>query len=108
MSHKCVFEVPTFNQLYTIQLHQFLKKVQYHKNATNEMFFDANQDSVAGFDILNWVVFKNRTFLNRKVGRIVPHHTSREPSFLINSTAIVWHAYFHMVRTASLNQYYNL
>uniref|UniRef100_A0A8C4WIG5 G-protein coupled receptors family 3 profile domain-containing protein n=1 Tax=Gopherus evgoodei TaxID=1825980 RepID=A0A8C4WIG5_9SAUR len=65
------------------ELHPFLKNIRFNNSARDEVFFDENGESSARYDILNWIVFPNDSFIRVKVG----HVDSRAPvgqEFTIN------------------------
>uniref|UniRef100_A0A452I1S4 G-protein coupled receptors family 3 profile domain-containing protein n=1 Tax=Gopherus agassizii TaxID=38772 RepID=A0A452I1S4_9SAUR len=67
------------------ELHPFLKNIRFNNSARDEVFFDENGESSARYDILNWIIFPNDSFIRVKVG----HVDSRAPvgqEFTINET----------------------
>ncbi|XP_053120326.1 vomeronasal type-2 receptor 26-like [Hemicordylus capensis] len=83
------------------QLHHFLKGVSFNNSAGDTVSFDQTGKIVAGFDVINWVVFSNQTFLRVKVGRM-DSQASLEQAFTINEDAIIWHGFFNQTRPHSL------
>nr|XP_028573662.1 vomeronasal type-2 receptor 26-like [Podarcis muralis] len=51
-------------------LHPFLKEIQLSNSSIGGMYFDKNGELTANFDIMNWVVFPNRSHSRKKVGSI--------------------------------------
>lgn len=61
------------------------------------MTLDKNGEVVAGFDIINWVMFPNKSFARVKVGTVAPHALPGK-ALTIEEDAIVWHKHFHQVQ----------
>ncbi|XP_066486296.1 vomeronasal type-2 receptor 26-like [Tiliqua scincoides] len=76
------------------QLHRFLKSISFNNSAGDTVSFDENKELQAGFDIINWVTFPNRSFLRVKVGRMDPQASAGQV-FTINDEAITWHSMFN-------------
>uniref|UniRef100_A0A8C3S0S6 G-protein coupled receptors family 3 profile domain-containing protein n=1 Tax=Chelydra serpentina TaxID=8475 RepID=A0A8C3S0S6_CHESE len=77
-----------------ISLHPFLKNVQFNNSAGDKVYFDENGESSAGYDILNWIVFPNDSFIRVKVGHMDPRAPVGQ-EFTINEAAIVWNSRFN-------------
>ncbi|XP_060110729.1 vomeronasal type-2 receptor 26-like [Heteronotia binoei] len=82
------------------QLHQFLRSISFNNSAGEEISFNPNGDLVAGFDIVNWVTFPNRSFLRVKVGRIDPK-VPPDKVFTICEDAILWPSRFNQAQPLS-------
>ncbi|XP_053216067.1 vomeronasal type-2 receptor 26-like [Podarcis raffonei] len=54
-----------------------------------------NRVLVAGFDIVNWVTFPNKSFVRVKVGKIHLKAPSEDQAITIKEDAIVWHRCFN-------------
>ncbi|XP_060548624.1 vomeronasal type-2 receptor 26-like [Pantherophis guttatus] len=67
----------------------YLKKVQFNNSAGDEVSFSEDGLGSAGYDLLNWVLLPNRSFVPVKVGQINPG-ASPGQDFTINSNAIIW------------------
>nr|XP_008113681.1 PREDICTED: vomeronasal type-2 receptor 26 [Anolis carolinensis] len=78
------------------QLHLFLNKVRFNNSAGEEIFFNNNMELTGGYDIVNWVIYPNRSFSRRQVGKI----DSQAPDgkeFTITEDDIVWNPYFNQM-----------
>ncbi|XP_070591705.1 vomeronasal type-2 receptor 26-like [Erythrolamprus reginae] len=71
------------------QLLPYLKNVQFNNSAGDEISFSENGLGSASYDLLNWVLFPNLSFIPVKVGQIDPWALPGQ-DFAINSEAIVW------------------
>uniref|UniRef100_A0A8C3TGV5 G-protein coupled receptors family 3 profile domain-containing protein n=1 Tax=Chelydra serpentina TaxID=8475 RepID=A0A8C3TGV5_CHESE len=83
------------------ELHPFLKNVRFNNSAGDKLYFDENGESSAGYDILNWIVFPNDSFVRVEVG----HMDLRAPvgqEFTINERAIVWNSRFNQTVPRSM------
>ncbi|XP_070795423.1 vomeronasal type-2 receptor 26-like [Pituophis catenifer annectens] len=65
------------------------KKVQFNNCAGDEISFSENGLGSGGYDLLNWVLLLNRSFVPMKVGQIDPGAPPGQ-DFTINSDAIIW------------------
>ncbi|XP_077774296.1 vomeronasal type-2 receptor 26-like [Podarcis muralis] len=77
------------------QVHHFLKQVSFNNSAGDVVSFDQNRVLVAGFDIVNWVTFPNKSFVRVKVGKIHFKAPSEDQAITIKEDAIVWHRCFN-------------
>ncbi|XP_070600711.1 vomeronasal type-2 receptor 26-like [Erythrolamprus reginae] len=71
------------------QLLGYLKNVQFNNTAGEEVSFTENGLGSAQYDLLNWVLCTNRSFVPVKIGRIDPR-ASPGQGFTINSSTIIW------------------
>ncbi|XP_053120336.1 vomeronasal type-2 receptor 26-like [Hemicordylus capensis] len=83
------------------QLHHFLRGVSFNNSAGDRISFNQNGELVAGFDVLNWIVFKNQSFQIVKIGRVDPHGPD-DHVFTINEDAITWSSSSIQTRPLSL------
>ncbi|XP_044281444.1 vomeronasal type-2 receptor 26-like [Varanus komodoensis] len=83
-------QISTMLGLYKIpQLHPFLKNFQSCNASMPGMYLDENGDLAADFDILNWVVFPNKSTAGLNVGSI-ERQASSKIQFVIDPSAIRW------------------
>uniref|UniRef100_A0A8C6VCW5 G-protein coupled receptors family 3 profile domain-containing protein n=1 Tax=Naja naja TaxID=35670 RepID=A0A8C6VCW5_NAJNA len=75
--------------LFFFQILPFLRNVQFNNSAGEEISFSENGLGSAGYDLLNWVLLPNESFVSMKVGQIDPGSPPGQ-DFTINSDAIVW------------------
>lgn len=64
----------------------------------DKISFDENGDLAAGFDIINWIMFPNKSFAKVKIGRMDPQ-LPQGREFFINETMITWYSSFNQVGT---------
>ncbi|XP_029141058.1 vomeronasal type-2 receptor 26-like [Protobothrops mucrosquamatus] len=83
------------------QLHHYLRKVSFNNNAGENIFFDQNGKVATGFDIVNWVIFSNQSFLRMKVGKVNPS-SQLENSLSVAADNIVWPNLFNQKQPLSL------
>nr|XP_028560326.1 vomeronasal type-2 receptor 26-like [Podarcis muralis] len=87
----------TLLDIYKIpQLHSFLRSISFNNSAGDRVSFDENGELVSGFDIVNWVLFPNKSFLRVKVGGMDPQALP-DQKFTVNEKAITWHRIFNQV-----------
>ncbi|KAK9408943.1 type-2 vomeronasal receptor [Crotalus adamanteus] len=71
------------------QLLSYLKNVQFNNSAGDEISFSESHLGSARYEILNWRLLPNQSFVPVKVGQIDPR-APPEQSFTINSNTIIW------------------
>uniref|UniRef100_A0A5F8GJW4 Vomeronasal 2 receptor 571 n=1 Tax=Monodelphis domestica TaxID=13616 RepID=A0A5F8GJW4_MONDO len=74
---------------YPWKLHSFLKNVQFNNSAGNHLVLDKKKNSVANYDILNYVTFRNDSEVLVKVGEFISEAPVGQ-EFIIQQKAIVW------------------
>lgn len=84
----------------SIQLHQFLRGVSFNNSAGDTVSFNKNGEVVAGFDVINWLIFSNQSFRRVKVGRLDPMNPT-DQLLTINEDIITWPSWFNQVRFKS-------
>uniref|UniRef100_A0A8C5SKY7 G-protein coupled receptors family 3 profile domain-containing protein n=1 Tax=Laticauda laticaudata TaxID=8630 RepID=A0A8C5SKY7_LATLA len=67
----------------------YLRNVHFNNSAGEEVSFSENGLGSAQYNLLNWVLCPNRSFIPVKVGQIDPRAPSGQ-DFTINSNAIIW------------------
>uniref|UniRef100_A0ABM5FCK7 Vomeronasal type-2 receptor 116-like n=1 Tax=Pogona vitticeps TaxID=103695 RepID=A0ABM5FCK7_9SAUR len=77
-----------------IQLHPFLKNVQYYNIAMNGVYLDENGELAADFHIVNWLMFPNKSTAGVEVGRI-ERRDSPEIKVTVDEKAIGWSSWFN-------------
>ncbi|XP_039201787.1 vomeronasal type-2 receptor 26-like [Crotalus tigris] len=85
----------------SILLHYFLRRVSFNNSAGDQISFDQNGIIRAGFDIINWIAFPNKSFLRVKVGKM-DHLTPPDQGLSINDDLITWHILFNQVQPISI------
>ncbi|XP_054849804.1 vomeronasal type-2 receptor 26-like [Eublepharis macularius] len=83
------------------QLHHLLKTIRFNNSAGDEISFNENQDWVAGYDILNCIVFPNESFTRVKVGRVDPQ-AQKGQAFSIKDDTITWNNWFNETQPRSV------
>ncbi|XP_042329784.1 vomeronasal type-2 receptor 26-like [Sceloporus undulatus] len=83
------------------QLHHFVKYVSFNNSAGEKISFDQNGTLEAGFDIINWITFPNKSFIRIKVGTVNPH-APQGNVFTISENDIMWPNSFNQVRPFSV------
>ncbi|XP_070800910.1 vomeronasal type-2 receptor 26-like [Pituophis catenifer annectens] len=84
------------------QLHHYLRTISFNNTAGEKISFNENGDLEMGFDIINWVIFPNETFVKVKVGKIDPP-ASPDKQFTISAQDIIWPAIFNQVFPAQIS-----
>ncbi|XP_033026324.1 vomeronasal type-2 receptor 26-like [Lacerta agilis] len=83
------------------QLHHILRSISFNNSAGEMVRFDEDGKLIAGFDIINWLMFPNQSFLRVKIGKIDSLGT-QEKLFTIHEDAIVWPNQFNQTRPISI------
>ncbi|NP_001093015.1 vomeronasal 2 receptor 514 [Monodelphis domestica] len=71
------------------QLHSFLKDIQFHNSAGDQVFMDEKRRSEAQYDIRNYVTSLNDTEFLVKVGQFLPN-TQPGQDFIMHEEDINW------------------
>uniref|UniRef100_H9GTH3 G-protein coupled receptors family 3 profile domain-containing protein n=1 Tax=Anolis carolinensis TaxID=28377 RepID=H9GTH3_ANOCA len=69
-------------------IHSFLRNISFNNSAGDPVSFDENGELASGFDIINWVIFPNKSFARVNVGRMDPQ-AFLGPKFTIDGEAVV-------------------
>ncbi|KAJ7313052.1 hypothetical protein JRQ81_004317 [Phrynocephalus forsythii] len=88
-----IFKVP--------QLNHFLRRVSFNNSAGVKISFTQDGELEAGFDVIHWVPFPNRSFLRVRVGEVDPT-APHGKSFTIDEKAIMWPSRFNQALPLSL------
>ncbi|XP_070584752.1 vomeronasal type-2 receptor 26-like [Erythrolamprus reginae] len=83
------------------KFNQFLRRVSFNNNAGEKVSFNQNGELEVGFDIMNWIVFPNQSFLRVRIGG-VNGMDSPKTMFSSPEEAIVWPTRFNQVQPLSL------
>ncbi|XP_053120510.1 vomeronasal type-2 receptor 26-like [Hemicordylus capensis] len=78
------------------ELHPYLSNVRFNNSAADEVFFDKNGESAVGYNIINWIILRNKTFTKIQVGRMDPQAPSGK-AFKIDENLIQWPTGFKQV-----------
>ncbi|KAM4641734.1 vomeronasal type-2 receptor 26-like [Discoglossus pictus] len=74
-----------------MQLHQFLKNINFKNSAGENMYFDHNGDAPPEYDVYNWVTNSKKKLVGVKVGTV---SFGAQENIFLNKSAIVWSTYF--------------
>nr|XP_028560140.1 vomeronasal type-2 receptor 26-like [Podarcis muralis] len=83
------------------QLHHFLRSVSFNNSAGDQISFDQSVKIIAGFDVINLIVFSNQSFHKVKVGRLDPQ-APPDRVLTINEKVIRWHSLFNQAQPLSI------
>ncbi|XP_026578920.1 vomeronasal type-2 receptor 26-like [Pseudonaja textilis] len=87
------------------QLHPFLQGTSFNNSAGEGVSFNEKREVAGGFDIINMIIFPNKSIRSVKVGRLDPD-ASYGNELIINEHQIEWHRGFNRVLPVSLcNEY---
>ncbi|XP_053216266.1 vomeronasal type-2 receptor 26-like [Podarcis raffonei] len=93
-----LFEMQMTSQNYSIYnaLQHFLRNILFNNSVGDTVFFNEKRELEGGFDIINWLTFRNKSFLRVKVGKMDPQAPLGR-DFFINEKIIRWHHSFNQV-----------
>ncbi|XP_042329838.1 vomeronasal type-2 receptor 26-like [Sceloporus undulatus] len=80
------------------KMHPFLQGISFNNSAGETVSFNNKREIVTVLDIMNMIVFPNKSFFRMKVGKMDP----RTLEVIINKDLIVWPNYFNQVLPISL------
>uniref|UniRef100_A0ABM5GQ13 Vomeronasal type-2 receptor 26-like n=1 Tax=Pogona vitticeps TaxID=103695 RepID=A0ABM5GQ13_9SAUR len=83
------------------ELDHFLKSVSFNNSAGETIQFGENQELTAGFDVTNWVIFPNQSYVRVKVGRWKTEGPIEE-RLTLQDENIVWNQNFNQVVPVSV------
>ncbi|XP_061469659.1 vomeronasal type-2 receptor 26-like [Rhineura floridana] len=75
------------------QLHAFLREIQFSNTSMGGLYLDENGALPGSYDIENWVMFPNESYVRVKIGSI-EREASTKIQLTINPEAIVWPKWF--------------
>ncbi|XP_077774380.1 vomeronasal type-2 receptor 26-like [Podarcis muralis] len=78
------------------QLHLFLENIHFNNGAAHEVLFE-NKELSIGYDIINWVIFPNESYIKVLVGKVLPSQM-----FSIMENVIVWNQRLKQVPPRSI------
>ncbi|XP_026548568.1 vomeronasal type-2 receptor 26-like, partial [Notechis scutatus] len=81
-------------------LHPFLKNFQVSNFSVDGGYLEKDEDPAAGFDIIQWAVFPNKSTSGVKVGS-VENEASSEVKASIDQSAILWPTSFNKIVKAN-------
>ncbi|XP_025032625.1 vomeronasal type-2 receptor 26-like, partial [Python bivittatus] len=76
-------------KLHPWKLNKIVRSISFNNTAGETLSFNQNGELEAGFDVINWVTFPNKSFKKVKVGGI-GSVTSQEDMLMIYEEAIIW------------------
>ncbi|XP_034957723.1 vomeronasal type-2 receptor 26-like [Zootoca vivipara] len=83
------------------QLHLYLHSISFNNSAGETLSFTDKKEIGGGFDIMNMVMFPNRSFLRVKIGE-VDDTAPKGMRFIIHEDMIMWHKGFNQVMPISV------
>ncbi|XP_060137347.1 vomeronasal type-2 receptor 26-like [Zootoca vivipara] len=96
------FHMDNILSLYKIpQLYPFLQGISFNNSVGEAMFFNDEREVEGGFDIVNMVIYANRSFQRVKVGNVHPKDLGGK-EFIINEDIIMWHRTFKQMLPVSV------
>ncbi|XP_015268931.1 PREDICTED: vomeronasal type-2 receptor 26-like [Gekko japonicus] len=88
--------------LYKIpQLHQYLQRISFNNSAGETVSFNYNTEIGGGFDVMNLVIFPNKSYNKVKIGKVGPDYLEGK-ELLIDENSILWQSRFNQVVPISL------
>ncbi|XP_061469638.1 vomeronasal type-2 receptor 26-like [Rhineura floridana] len=85
----CVAISESFPQFNKNQLHPFLRSSQFYNSSIDRVYLDENGELAADVDIVNWVVFPNKSVIRVKFGSLY-RQGFPDLKCTIDQDAIVW------------------
>ncbi|XP_060110796.1 vomeronasal type-2 receptor 26-like [Heteronotia binoei] len=91
----------TNSQHHHAMLHGFLRSMSFNNSAGVTISFDTSGEVTAGFDIMNWLAFPNRSFFKVKIGEVHPEAPANQ-MLTINEDRITWNRWFKKTQPLSV------
>ncbi|KAK9397381.1 type-2 vomeronasal receptor [Crotalus adamanteus] len=102
LDSKTSIDIANILDIYKVpQVHHFLKSLSFNNSAGDEVSLNCNGELLAGLDVMNWILFSNKSFVRVKVGK-VDSGVSTNQSFTINGDVITWHSWFNQSQPLSV------
>ncbi|XP_077169511.1 vomeronasal type-2 receptor 26-like [Paroedura picta] len=83
------------------QLHQFLQYISFNNTLGETVSFNDNKEMGGGFDVMNLVIFPNKSYDKVKIGK-VDLDALEEKEWTIDKDRIMWQSRFNQVVPISL------
>ncbi|XP_066469320.1 vomeronasal type-2 receptor 26-like [Tiliqua scincoides] len=77
------------------QLHPFLRNFGVYNTSLDGVYLDGDGDLAADFDIVNWVVFPNKSVVRVTIGSLARRHSPPGLHVTIDQGAIEWPGWFN-------------
>ncbi|XP_060112552.1 vomeronasal type-2 receptor 26-like [Heteronotia binoei] len=88
-------------QLSYSRLHQFLRHISFNNSAEETVSFTGKKEIGGGFDVMNLVVFSNKSYEKVKIGKVDPDAIEGK-ELIIDEDRILWQSRFNQVVPISL------
>ncbi|XP_070810152.1 vomeronasal type-2 receptor 26-like [Pituophis catenifer annectens] len=88
-------------ELQPFKIHPFLQNISFNNSAGEGVSFNEKREAAGGFDLINVIVFPNKSIRSVKVGKLDPD-ASHGNELIINENLIEWHKGFNRVLPVSL------
>ncbi|XP_066486377.1 vomeronasal type-2 receptor 26-like [Tiliqua scincoides] len=82
------------------QVRRFLRGVSFNNSAGDMVSFNQNGELIAGFDVINGIIFCNQSLHRLKVGSVDPQ-APPDQALSINEDAITWPNWFNQTQPVS-------
>ncbi|XP_054850504.1 vomeronasal type-2 receptor 26-like [Eublepharis macularius] len=83
------------------EVHLFLQGILFNNSAGERVYFNENRELGAGFDIMNLVMYPNKSFVGVKVGKVDPNAPEGH-EFIIHEDMNVWNRHLNQVLPVSV------
>ncbi|XP_054836290.1 vomeronasal type-2 receptor 26-like [Eublepharis macularius] len=89
------------NDLHPWQLHSFLQHISFNNSAEETVSFNDNKEIRGGFDVMNFMIFPNKSYGRVKIGKTDPDALEGK-ELIIDDERILWPSRFHQVVPVSV------